>query len=508
MATAENTISPEEKETNNVAVEESVDPKVDLVGVPNSLQNFTEQELLDLEKKVKRRIDLRILPITLFMYILNYLDRNNIATARLGTLEKDLGLSSTQYQTCVSILFVGYILWQIPSNMLLNKMGRPSTYLTVCMFVWAIISTCTAATFNFGGLLATRFFLGIVETAFFPGCLYMFSSWYTKEELALRTCILYSGSLLSGAFGGLFGAAIVDHMDGVGGLASWRWLFLIEGLVTVVTVPFAYFILPDLPANTKWLKDEDRDMAMWRMRREVGKDDWTSAEEQSSMAGFKMAMRDSKVWIGGVGLTFFVAAGSGVTNFFPSVVASLNYGTTKTLLLTVPPYMLCVFATFVNAYHSDKTGERFYHICGGIVVALIAFIIAASTLNIGARYFAMMIMLPGVYCAYTILLTWVPKIIPRPASKRAIALAFVNALSNSASIWTSYLYPKSGSPRFLVAFCCNAGFMVGAFICVFALRSVVVKLNKKLDEGELDIEKEFGASEQNISAYRTFKFPV
>lgn len=487
--------------------DEALDLKTDLVGVPDSLQEMTEEELKSFEKKLKRKIDLRILPMTLFMYILNYLDRNNIATARLGDLEKDLNLTSTQYQTCVSILFVGYILMQIPSNMLLNKIGRPALYLTVCMFVWAIISTCTAATFSFGGLLATRFFLGIVETAFFPGCLYVFSSWYTKEEIAFRTCVMYSGSLLSGAFGGLLGAGIIDNMNGSGGLASWRWLFLIEGLATIVTVPFAYFILPDLPANTKWLSEQERDMALWRLRREVGKDDWTSPEEQSTMFGFNMAMRDAKVWIGGVGLMFYVAAGSGVTNFFPSVVASLNYGTTETLLLTVPPYILCVITTFINAYHSGTTSERFYHICGGTLVALAAFIIAAATLNTAARYFAMMIMLSGVYCAYTILLTWIPKVIPRPASKRAVALAFVNALSNSASIWTSYLYPKSSSPRYLIAFACNAGFMVLAFICVLALRQTVVRLNKKLDDGKLDFEKEFGASEQNASAYRTFRYP-
>lgn len=490
-----------------VAEDEALDLKVELVGVPDSLQNMSEDELKSFEKKLKRKIDFRLLPMTLFMYILNYLDRNNIATARLGDLEKDLNLTSTQYQTCVSILFVGYILMQIPSNMLLNKMGRPSLYLTVCMFVWAIISTCTAATFNFGGLLATRFFLGIVETAFFPGLLLVLSSWYTKEEIAFRTCIMYSGSLLSGAFGGLLGAGIIDNMNGAGGLASWRWLFLIEGLATIVTVPFAYFILPDLPANTKWLSEQERDMALWRVRREVGKDDWTSTEEQSTMFGFKMAMRDVKVWIGGVGLMFYVAAGSGVTNFFPSVVASLNYGTTQTLLLTVPPYILCVITTFINAYHSGTTNERFYHICGGTLVALAAFIIAASTLNIAARYFAMMIMLSGVYCAYTILLTWIPKVIPRPASKRAVALAFVNAFSNSASIWTSYLYPKSSSPRYLIAFACNAGFMVLGFICVLTLRQIVVRLNKKLDDGRLDFEKEFGASEQNSSAYRVFRFP-
>ncbi|KAA8905772.1 hypothetical protein TRICI_005229 [Trichomonascus ciferrii] len=499
-----------EKEQANISVageEDGIDLKAELVGVPPSLQHMSEEELHEFEKKLKRKIDWRIIPMTMLMYILNYLDRNNIATARLGSLEKDLNMSSTQYQTAISILFVGYILMQIPSNMLLSKIGKPSMYLSGCMFIWAAISTCTAAAFNFSGLLAIRFFLGIVETAYFPGCLFLFSSWYTKEEVAFRTCITYSGSMFSGAFGGLLGAAIVDHMDGIGGLASWRWLFLLEGLATLVVVPFAYFVLPDLPANTKWLSDQERDMAMWRLRREVGKDDWVSSEEDSTIAGFKMAVKDIKVWISGIGLTFYAAAGAGIQNFFPSVVASLNYNTTNTLLLTVPPYMLCVIVTFANAYHSGKSGERYYHTIGGTIVALAAFIIACSTLNIGARYFSMMIMMPGVFCGFTILLTWVPKIIPRPASKRAVALAFVNAISNSSSIWSSYLYPSSSAPRYLLAFCCNAVFMVCALVCVTLLRFVVVNLNKKLDRGELDLEKEFGASDQNAAAYRTFRYP-
>lgn len=506
--TKEGNEAPEKKEYVTTGDEEAFEIKDEVVlGIPESLQNLSDEELLDLEKKVKRKIDIRILPMTMVMYILNYLDRNNIATARLGSLEKDLNMSSTQYQTAVSILFVGYILWQIPSNMLLTRLGKPAIYLPACMFVWAAISTCTAAAVNYPGLIVVRFFLGIVETAFFPGCLYLFSCWYTKEELAFRTCVMYSGSMFSGAFGGLFGAAIIDNMDGVGNLASWRWLFLIEGLATLVIVPISYFVLPNLPANTKWLRDQERDMALWRLRREVGKDDWLSAEDDSTVVGCKMALKDVKVWISAIGLTFYAAAGAGVQNFFPSVVASLNYGNTTTLLLTVPPYMLCVIVTFLNSYHSGKVGERYYHAIVGTFVALAAFIIAASTLNIGARYFAMMIMMPGVFCGFTILLTWVPKIIPRPASKRSVALAFVNCVSNTSSIWSSYLYPKSGAPRYLLAFCCNAGFMVAAFVCVTILRQVVVRLNKKLDRGELDFEKEFGASEQNDSAYRTFRYP-
>lgn len=117
--------------------------------------------------------------------------------------------------------------------MVLNKLGKPSLYLPICMVVWGTVSASTAAVADFGGLLGVRFVLGFVEAAYFPGCLYFLSCWYTRQELPLRVSLLYSGSLLSGAFGGLIAAGIVDGMAGVAGLAAWQWLFLLEGVMTV-----------------------------------------------------------------------------------------------------------------------------------------------------------------------------------------------------------------------------------------------------------------------------------
>jgi MFS family permease len=130
---------------------------------------------------------------------------------------------------------------QIPSNLFLNKTGKPAIYLPTCMIIWGIISGATGACQNFGGLVACRFFLGFIEAAYFPGCqldyhlryqikrlilclgLFYLSSWYTRKELGLRTAVLYSGSLISGAFGGLITAGITSNMDGTQGLRAWRW---------------------------------------------------------------------------------------------------------------------------------------------------------------------------------------------------------------------------------------------------------------------------------------------
>lgn len=241
-------------------VEQNADKSRRALEAPPLVRDLTPEAREQLEKTLLRKIDFRLLPPVIIMYIMNYLDRNSeypasdnvdtdtddildIATARLSGnpgLQADLNMKDSQYETCVSILFVGYILMQIPSNLFLNKVGKPALYLPAVMVIWGAISLCTAAAKSFGGLLAIRFFLGFVEgrpssnftsrvwltenqAAYFPGCLFYLSCWYTRKELAFRSAILYSGSLISGAFAGLIAAGITQGMDGKLGLPAWRW---------------------------------------------------------------------------------------------------------------------------------------------------------------------------------------------------------------------------------------------------------------------------------------------
>lgn len=143
----------------------------------------------------------------------------------------------------------------------------------------------------------------------------------------------------------------------------------------------------------------------------------------------------------------FVASGS-VTNFFPTVVSTLKYDDIQTLLLTAPPYVLAMITAFLNAWHADRTGERYFHITIPLYVAVIAFIIAATTTTTGPRYLSMMLMVPGVYTGYVVALGWISNTLPRPPAKRAAALAAINAISNCSSIYASYMYPDSAGPRY------------------------------------------------------------
>ncbi|KAF1947409.1 pantothenate transporter liz1 [Clathrospora elynae] len=474
----DNNIAPTTLEAGNV------DGHRKLVAPPLVVAMSPEQRF-EAEKRLRRKIDTRLLPMIILMYIMNYLDRNNIAAVRLAGLQDELNLSSVQYQTTVSILFVGYVLMQIPSNLFLNKTGKPAVYLPCCMIIWGIISGATGAVHNFAGLVTCRFFLGFIEAAYFPGCLFYLSAWYTRKELGLRTAVLYSGSLISGAFGGLITAGITSNMNGTHGLRAWRWVFILEGIITVIFAFSAFFVLPNFPRTTTWLTEEERQLAVYRLQEDVGEDDWVSAENQTFFHGLKLALMDIKTWVLMV-LLLSIVSSSSVTNFFPTVVKTLGYPNIQTLLLTAPPYVLAVITTYTNAWHADRTGERFWHIVLPLCVAVFAFILAAATTSTAPRYVAMMLMVPGIYTGYVVALTWISNSLPRPPAKRAAALAFINAISNTSSIYASYMYPqpKTGQPNLTIPLSVDCATAALAIIMTVIMRIILGRLNRKLARGE------------------------
>ncbi|KAL7622771.1 hypothetical protein AAE478_006450 [Parahypoxylon ruwenzoriense] len=494
---------------------------------PEIIARMTSAQRVELELQLRKKIDLRLLPMIILMYILNYIDRNNIAAAKLAGLPEDLNLdpNASEFQTAVSILFVGYLLMQIPSNLFLNKIGKPAIYLPACMMVWGVISAATASVTNFGGLIAVRFWLGFVEAAYFvtglpllPELLvYVMTTFlyfvlsvfvangHTRKELGLRTAMLYSGALISGAFSGLISAGITENMDGVRGFGAWQWLFIIEGVITVGVAFIGFWILPNFPRTTSWLTEEEKALAIWRLEEDIGEDDWIDSEHQSLWRGAQLAFADVKTWVLLVLLFGIVASGS-VTNFFPAVVKTLGYSNVITLLLTCPPYVLTVIATFINAWHADRTGERYWHIIISLFVALAAFILAAATTGLAPRYVAMMLMVPGVYCAFVVALAWISNTLPRPPAKRAAALAFINAVSNASSIYASYMYEDRMAPRYVIAMSVNCGTIFLSIIAATVLRFMLVRLNKKLDQG-IYVEGAINALPGD-AAHHGFRFKV
>ncbi|KAJ3540525.1 hypothetical protein NM208_g5031 [Fusarium decemcellulare] len=455
---------------------------------------WSPEERADREKKFLRKIDFRLLPILIVMYIMNYIDRNAVPHARVQGLEDDLGLKGVQYNIVLSITFIGYILMQVPSNMVLSSV-RPSWYLASCMVAWGIVSGATGAVQGFGGLVACRFFLGVTEAPFFVGVAFLFSGWYTRKELGLRLGIFFCAAMLSGAFGGLFAAGIAAAFEN-NKIESWRWLFIIEGVATVVFAVVTGLVIPDWPATTKWLTEEEKALGVMRIVEDAGEEE----DEISTLTAFKMAAKDHRVWLCILG-QMCVQAVASLTNFLPTLVKNFGYSTITTLLLTAPPYLFTALFCLFNTWYSDRTSKRSPHMIYPSLVALAGIIITMATTNTGARYFSLFLMLPGTYGCFQISNAWMANIGARPRKKRAISLAMNNSVGNLALVWTPYLYPAGDGPRYTMAWSVNLALTVVTIVSSIALTFLLRRDNKKMDELESTLSVEEGVSGKNLSEH-------
>ena len=177
------------------------------------------------QRRLITKIDLRVIPVLSLLYLLAFLDRTNIANAAVFGLQKDLGLTGTQYNTALTIFFVPYVVFEIPSNIILKKL-KPHVWLSLCMFGFGLVTICQGLVTNWSGLLATRFFLGLTETGMFPGSFYLIGMWYKRSEAQKRYSFFFGSTSLAGAFGGLLASAI-GKMNGMRGYLGWRWIFIL-----------------------------------------------------------------------------------------------------------------------------------------------------------------------------------------------------------------------------------------------------------------------------------------
>ncbi|KAJ5084878.1 hypothetical protein NUU61_009457 [Penicillium alfredii] len=445
-----------------------------------------------IERKLRWRIDALIMPLVILVYLLNYIDRNNYAAAKLQGLKEDLSINETQYQTGLSVLFVAYILMQVPSNLLLNYMGRPSLYIGFFVCAWGLVSALTSQVKNYGGIVACRFLLGLVEAPFFAGVLYYLSKWYTKRELAFRMSIFYSGSLLSGAFGNLIAAGILSGLKGHRGLSAWQWLYIIEGAITCLVGLVICFVLPDFPETWKLLSPEMRRVAERRLAIEAAEVDVDEEGGMSQIKGLKLAMTDLKTYALAVGYMSITGA-AGFQNFAPSLTKGLGYDNMISLVLVAPPYLFMVVWSLAHSWLSDKLEMRFWFFMYPIPITIIGFIVFMTVDSFGPRYFAMFLMM-FVFAQNGTLYSWIANAIPRPPAKRAAAFAFINSIGNSASIWTPYTYLEKDVPHYRTALAICIGLqalggLMGMFM-YWSLRSLN-KQQERLENEDIQLsEKE------------------
>ncbi|KAL4244118.1 MFS transporter superfamily protein [Abortiporus biennis] len=482
--------SRDEKESPVVELVErtSREPTIDFDG--ELLQ--PERRLLA-ERQLVRTLDMRLLPTIILVFIMNYIDRTAVSAARLKGIQDDLHINDIQYSTVLAVLYASYVPAQIPSNIILNRITRPSYYIPFCVILWGLTSALTGVSRTYAGLLAARIFVGLPEAAFYPGAIYLLSRWYTRKELAFRSALLYGGLLISNAFGSLMAAGILSGMEGKRGIRAWRWLFYIEGVITICIGFFAIWALPDYPHNTTWLSPAQRRLAQVRLAEDAGEADEDSKHE-SVLTGLKMALKDPKVSIFAV-MTCAQLLGLSFVNFFPTLTATLGFSTTISLLLAAPPWILATIVCCVNAYHADRSGERFWHIVLPWWGVIIGYIIGVSTMSIAGRYVAMFLMACG-YAGFALTLVWVSNAIPRPPAKRSAAIGIVNGFGNLGNLIGSYAWKSQWGPDYHQSMYIGIASLALSSVLAFVIRWMLVRQNAQLVKDELENLK--GAKRERI----------
>ncbi|KAI1618835.1 major facilitator superfamily domain-containing protein [Exophiala viscosa] len=410
--------------------------------------DYTEAE----EKAVRRKIDLLLMPAIWIMYLFSYADRTNIGNAKVAGMSADLNLSSNEYSLALVVFFISYIIFEIPSNLIIAK-TRPSIYLCSVMAIWGVITCCMAAVKSSGSLMAVRFVLGILEAAFAPGVSLMLGCWYKKNEQSRRFGIFYSAAVLSGAFGGIVSGAITGHLDGAHGIAGWRWLFIVEGAATIGCSLITVWILPDFPATSRGFTPRQREIATQRL---LADDIVTYTEDTpplSALEAVKASLQDFRTWLLTLGYICIATSGT-MSYFYPTLVKGLGYTSVTAQYMTVPIYSVAFVAVLSTAYMSDKfPSVRGLIIAGWLVVATVMAILTCAIYNYTARYVLLVFLASGVMSANAMSLAFSSSTFaPMRPETRGVGMAFINSLANFAGIYGAYLFPSKDAPKYLVGF--------------------------------------------------------
>ncbi|KAJ5308520.1 Major facilitator superfamily domain general substrate transporter [Penicillium atrosanguineum] len=418
------------------------------------------------------------------------LARTNIGNAKIVGLTKDLNMTPNQYNATLTIFFVSYSVFEPLTNILLKRL-RPSIFIPLIIMSWGICMTLMGIVKNYSGLMAVRWFLGLSEAGLFPGVGYFLSCWYKRSEFGVRMAIFFSAAALAGSFGGLLAAAIAN-MNGIGGLAGWSWIFILEGLATFLIGIASFWCVYDFPDQATFLSPDDRK----RVLRRLAFDQQSSAEhEEFKMSYFWASVKDWKTWTGAV--VYMGADGSlyAFSLFVPTIISEL--------LLSVPPYAVAAVLTVTVGFLADRTRQRGLCNIGVSILGIVGFSMLLGCKTAGGRYAGVFLGAMGIYPAIANTIAWASNntegwlfyssvypqlLIDFPGVyKRGVTLGFIIGWGNLNGIVSSNIYRDEDKPRFypghgvvlayLVLFLCG-----GSIVQYFLLR----RENRKRMRGDRD----------------------
>ncbi|KAH6974573.1 putative MFS nicotinic acid transporter Tna1 [Ilyonectria sp. MPI-CAGE-AT-0026] len=440
-------------------------------------------------RRVLRKIDYRLLPLLAIPYLLSYMDRGNIGNAKVAGLNVDLELTDKQYNICLMVFFFTYGLFEVPSNVVL-KLMRPSWWIGIMMLAWGIVMTLQGIVQQYSHLIVTRTLLGLAEAGFFPASTYLLTTWYCRFELQTRMSIFFSAASMAGAFSGLLAFAI-SKMDGIGGLEGWRWIFILEGILTVVIGAAIPFLLPDSPASASFLSQDEKNFISHRLAHDSGTTSGAiGTDEKFQWSYIRAALSDWKIYLGVLmywGHSICIYAFSFAV---PTIIKELGYSAANAQLLTVPVYFIGVITTVTLSWFADKHQTRWPFIVGPYLVSCIGFIGLLAIPHPGypgLTYAMLFFITAGLYPAIIGVISWTANNLA-PSWKRAVGMAFLMTFGNLGGVVGSNIFLARQAPDYWLGYGFSLALVVVAIIATLTMRVLLLRINAKrdaMDESEV-----------------------
>lgn len=388
---------------------------------------------------VYAKIAWRLVPLLIFIFILAWLDRVNIGFAKLQMLQ-DLKFSDAVYGLGAGIFFIGYFLFEIPSNLLMHRIGARKTMMriTVC---WGVVSTLMMFVKTPMSFYALRFLLGVCEAGFFPGVILYLTYWFPSKRRAKVNALFMTSFALAGAVGGPIAGTIMSMMGNVGGMASWQWLFLLEGIPSILAGLFLVRMLPDRPANAAWLNEHEKASVTGELE----------AEKKLIVAHSSLlsVMKNPHLWLCAA-IFFCLVGGNAIISFWvPSVIKELGEQNVLLIgILSSVPFALGAVAMVLNGSHSDRTGERRLHCAGFSLLAVFGLAMTGVMLASAKIAFLMLVVAGiGVLGAMPVFWSFPASFLKDEAAAGGIGV--INAVANLSGFFApvamGYLRTTTGS---------------------------------------------------------------
>ncbi|PYH91992.1 vitamin H transporter [Aspergillus ellipticus CBS 707.79] len=419
-----------------------------------------------LEKKLLRKIDWRVIPALWFLFLVSFMDRSNIGNAKVAGMSKELHLVGNKYNLAVTMFTVAYVIFGVPANLLVKKFGP--RMLVLYMFTWGLFVMGQGLVKTATGLIACRFFMGMCEAGFVPGCAYLIGSYYKRDEFLRRYAIFFSANMAAGAFNGLFSSLITPlKLDGYEG---WRWLFLIEAIITMGVSVICYWIVVPFPEDATFLTAEEKALLLARLESDGAgvRNDPISFHRVLSMAW------DWKIWICVLAYIGAEESASSLANFMPSIIKGMGFTSRAAQEHTIPVYAVAFVLTLSCAWLSDHLRHRYLFTLFGSVLVVIGWAIElAYYLPVGVRYLGVFFVASGAFIMMSTIVVWLCVNLGKGV-KRNVGMGLLPAFGNAGAFVSGNVFITDQAPRYPAGFGVGVGFAVmGGLACTvyyFALR--------------------------------------